>query len=156
MRPMSKSAAAYRRLSVMSAVLIMALAAGGCSGDDDEDSKGSSSSTSDSPGSESSVPSGDNGDLENPVGARNDLVDFKCAKHDGKWSASGTVKNATDDDTTYLVQVSVHSAETGTVVGSKDDTLDVKAGKKVDFDFGNIYSGDDKNLECTPRVVRSS
>src|SRR5690349_15951099 len=56
----------------------------------------------------SRTPSGDNGSLTEPVGARADLADFRCRPNGRRrWAASGTLVNAADHEARYLVRVSV-------------------------------------------------
>lgn len=153
----SRTSVGFGRSLLMSSLLVTALVAAGCSGDDSEKDAGKTGSESTATAShDPKVPSGDNGDLVDPTGARADLVGFKCASKAGRWAATGTVKNSSKEDAAYLVQVTVHSTEGGTVLGTAEETLDVKAGKKADIDFANIYSGKEKKLECTARVVRGS
>lgn len=153
----SSNSTGRRRSLLLISLLLTALVAGGCSGDDSEKDAGSSDSDSSAKtGKAPEVPSGDNGDLSDPAGARADLLDFKCAKKEGTWAASGRLKNSSEEDATYLVKVTVHSTKGGTVFGSAEDTVDVKAGQKVAIDFDAVYSGKEKKLDCTARVVRGS
>lgn len=155
MKPTSATTTPVRRLLVTAAAVILSLSIAGCSGDESDDS-GEKPAAGESASADATVPSGDNGDLANPVGARSDLVDFSCKEKGGTWSAKGTLQNSSGDEATYLVQVSVHSAKAGTVFGSKDDTIEIKAGKKSDFELDGIYAGKEKKVDCTARVVRSS
>lgn len=155
MRSPTKSAGFNRHL-LLTSTLVLALATGACSADDGGDAEATAKPVTEAAAEQSNIPSGDNGALEDPVGARGDLVGFECAKEGGEWSASGVLLNSSDEEATYVVQVTVHSAKGGTVVGSAEDTLTVNAGKEADFEFGDLYSGKEKNLDCTPRIVRGS
>src|SRR5690349_17188299 len=76
------------------------------------------------------VPSGDLARLVDPVGARADLVRFRCRRVQGAWAASGTVVNRSGEEATYLVEVTLHKAEEGTVVGSSRAMLTLAAGER--------------------------
>ena len=139
------------------ALLGLTLTACSGSGDDTSDSPHKEAAPPSAPASASSkVPSGDNGKIKDPTGDIAALSDFACDKNGKSWSATGRLENTTDGDATYLLQVSVHSASAGTVFGSAEKTFELAAGKKTKFSLDDIYSGREKKVDCTPRVVRGS
>ncbi|WP_040167200.1 hypothetical protein [Microbacterium gorillae] len=103
----------------------------------------------------STVPSGDNGDLTDPVGARDALVDDACAADEGGvWSGTGTIRNTGEGAVTYLVRFSVVDVTTHAVLGSGDQELTVEAGASAPVAVPAFYTQDgDAELSCHARVV---
>jgi hypothetical protein len=125
---------------------------------DAEDSKGTPASGDASSASEESrTPSGDNGNLADPVGARADLTEFRCTpKGQRRWAASGTLVNETDQEARYLVRVSVIVTKTSEVIASGERDLAVPADGSEDFTVGRLRGRTGAGVECVARVVRSA
>lgn len=136
--------------AVAAAVALLALSS--CSDDADK----SPPQTHPTPTSDSSrAPSGDNGNLNEPVGARADLRDFECDAEGGAWSASGKLENAARKPVTYLVRVSLSDGDAGTVLGTAEHSVTVDAKGSARVKFAEFHSGDPKG-SCVARVVKSS
>lgn len=102
------------------------------------------------------APSGDNGNLADPVGARADLTEFRCRpRGHRRWTASGTLMNRTDHEARYLVRVSVVVTETNAVLASGERSLAVSAGGSDKFAIGRLPGRTGPETECVARVVRS-
>lgn len=139
------------RLALALAVTVVSMAA--CSDSKDSNDQETPAASD----SESRAPSGDNGSLANPVGARADLTDFSCATTGQKrWAASGTIVNNADEDASYLVRVSVIVTDTSEVVVSRDKELEVAAAGREKFTFNGLRGRTGDGLECAARVVRSA
>ncbi|MGO4257221.1 hypothetical protein [Marmoricola sp. RAF53] len=109
------------------------------------------------PSAASTVPSGDNGNLANPVGAIRSLSRTSCkAAADGTWAASGELTNSTADAATYLVTFSVVKTKTSEVLASRTLTRDLKPGASTAIEVKDLYTSDAKGLSCVPRVVAGS
>jgi hypothetical protein len=141
-----------RKFTTTSAVLLTgALALTGCAGNDKTDGSHHRSAAS------STKPSGDSGDLKDPVGAIKSIKDVKCsADAHGAWSATGRVENGEGVASKYLVEFAVVKQKTSEVMGSKSKEVSVAAGKSAKIDLGNLYKGDQKGLICVPRVLRGA
>lgn len=107
--------------------------------------------------SESHAPSGDNGDLADPVGARADLTGFRCVpKGQKRWAASGVVVNDTETASDYLIRVSVVVSGTSEVIVSREQDLAVAAGGREKFALKGLRARTGDGVECAVRVVRSA
>ena len=149
--------------SRLAAVAVIAsLAITGCSSDGDEESPSAKnpakSNAKDAPQATASVPSGDNGDLEDPEGAISALSGFSCsADDDGVWSASGTVENTGGGASKFLVTVAVIKKSDSSVQGLARETVDLDEGDKQEFHMDKVHKGQStKGLQCVPRVVAGS
>ncbi|QSR24237.1 hypothetical protein CFH99_01185 [Nocardioides aromaticivorans] len=143
-----------RKTAIALALALGAFSVTACSEDSKDQPAGRDASSA---SEESRTPSGDNGDLTDPVGARADLTGFRCApKGQRRWTASGTLMNPTDHEARYLVRVSVVVTETSEVIASGERDLAVPAGGSEDFAVGRLRGRTGAGVECVARVVRSA
>ncbi|MCW2755541.1 MAG: hypothetical protein JWQ32_2952 [Marmoricola sp.] len=140
------------RMKIATVILVVAAAASACSTGDKEAAKPLPGVGSHTPGS--TVPSGDNGDLQNPVGDIRALSGFTCKPvADGSWSAAGTLTNAAGARGTYLVTVSIIKTKGNTVVAQASRTITLAKGATKHFAVNRVYKNSGKGLSCAPRVV---
>jgi len=90
-----------------------------------------------------------------PEGAAKDLSGVVCkADKNGVWSLQATLKNASDSESTYTIRASVVKKAGSTVVGSKEVTRTLEAGKSEKVVIEKITKQQDsKNLLCVPTTT---
>ncbi|MCX6399764.1 MAG: hypothetical protein NTX33_07535 [Propionibacteriales bacterium] len=125
-------------------------------GDGDEGTGSTPDRSASTAGTTPTVPAGDNKDLEDPKGARGELLRFSCTKAPAGWSATGVLKNSDDSPARYLVTVSVSSRKTGTVFGSKEETIELEGMAKKKIRYDSFFDGKQKGAICSARVVKGT
>lgn len=145
-----------RRLMVLT--IVGALAIAGCGGSATKtasprhaDANASSSTSTTTPfvANTEHVP----GTLTKLVGAHEDVHDTRCAQHDGRWLADGTVTNPTRRAVQYRIYVSFLRGET-TVGLAETDVR--KVAPKGSADWTASVHAATPGLRCILRVERAA
>lgn len=96
-------------------------------------------------------------ELDDEVGARDELSDFVCAGDGGTWKASGTVTNSTEAAATYVVNIGVIESESRSSLVRRNVVLEVEAGEAVDFTEDELLAdAPESGVECVVRVNRGT
>jgi hypothetical protein len=128
------------QIRVVAIAALATLPFAGCTGDDGSKSP--------------SQPSQATAKYTQPAGAITDLSNFHCsASADGIWSAEGTLTNATSAPRTYDVTVAVAKRNSSEVLGMKQISRTVKAGKKLTFKVAAVHKGASTSAQCVPVVT---
>jgi transposase InsO family protein len=88
-----------------------------------------------------------------PTGAVKDLTRLRCRAVGGVWRADGTLVNSDKTRHTYDVVLAVIDPKTSHVLGERDLTVAVPAGKSKPFHAGHLFKGRAAHAQCVPRVT---
>lgn len=137
------------RRALVALALTAVLGTAACGGDEE--------ATTDTPSATSTVPSGaEDSELDQPVGAVEMLTDFACEPKDGTWHGSAKLTNTTDAKASFEVTFTVIRTKGNAVVGEKTKTYDLAAGESTGVEVDDIHDGDQDDLQCVRRVLKSS
>lgn len=138
-------------------IVAAGLGVSGCGDSDRSDGDEAVAGTS-SPAADPRVPSGVQGELDDPRGALRDLEGFECAPKGQRWLASGTLENASAQPGSYAVTVTLVRSETSEVIARQARTFVVESGERTPFEveFPEVDDAPKAAVQCVPRVVRGS
>lgn len=138
-----------RAMSALASSLAAVILLAGCGGDSDEEKKDEESAPAPTSGQVTQENMPELPTLNEQEGVRKDLADAKCDRDgSGKWTGSGTMKNTSDKDLTFVVSFSVAATEGGTVRARAVEVVDLKAGEEAEISQKEFFTSTEDGLQC--------